>query len=120
MFGNGGKKKPPKARPGGAALSSFGLMDMPGTDEFGNISLGDDNDENDDELEAELNAIMYGGSKAKKPIKKKNVVSSSELQSMVDICMQGKELFLVLIVCRCIKNAANSITFKLSNGILFI
>ena len=89
MFGNGGKKKPAKARHAGTALSSLGLMDIPGTDEFGNISLDDIDDDDDGELEAELNAIAYGGSKARKPIKKKNVVSSSALQNMVDVCMQG-------------------------------
>ena len=94
MFGNGGKKKPSKARPAGTALSSLGLMDIPGTDEFGNISLDDIDNDDDGELEAELNAIAYGGSKARKPIKKKNVVSSSALQNMVDACMQGTVSFM--------------------------
>ena len=39
MFGNGGKKKPSKPRHSGTALSSLGLMDIPGTDEFGNSVL---------------------------------------------------------------------------------
>ena len=89
MFGGGARKKPTKPRNAGTSLSSFGLMDVPGTDEFGNISLDDIDDEDDGELEAELNAIAYGNSKAKKHVKKKEVVSSSELQSMVDSCMQG-------------------------------
>ena len=89
MFGGGQKKKPPKPRHAGTSLSSFGLMDVPGTDEFGNISIEDVGDEYDDELEAELNAIAFGGSKTTKPVKNK-AVSSKELQNMVDICMQGK------------------------------
>ena len=89
MFGGGQKKKPSKPRHAGTSLSSFGLMDVPGTDEFGNISIEDVGDEYDDELEAELNAIAFGGSKTKKPVKNK-AVSSKELQNMVDICMQGK------------------------------
>ena len=49
MFGGGAKKKQPtKPRHAGASLSSFGLIDVPGTDEFGNISLEQDDD--DDEL----------------------------------------------------------------------
>ena len=93
MFGGGAKKKAAPARPrhGGTSLSQLGLMDMPGTDEFGNVSLdGDDDDDGD--LEAELHAIMYGDSKTKKPVKKKSVVSSGQLQNMVDACMQGKIL----------------------------
>ena len=90
MFGGGAKKKQNKPRHAGTSLSSMGLMDMPGTDEFGNISLNDDADDNDAELEAELNAIAYGGSKSKKPMKKKNVVAPKDLQNMVDACMQGK------------------------------
>lgn len=90
MFGGGGKNKPTKPRHAGTSLSSMGLMDIPGTDEFGNISIDEDDGDNDAELEAELNAIAYGGSKTKKPVKKKNVVSSNELQNMVDVCMQGR------------------------------
>ena len=90
MFGGGAKKKQTKPRHAGTSLSSMGLMDIPGTDEFGNISLDGDDGDNDDELEAELNAIAYGGSKAKKPVKKKNVVSSNELKNMVDACMEGR------------------------------
>ena len=88
MFGGGAKKKQPtKPRHAGASLSSFGLIDVPGTDEFGNISLEQDDD--DDELQAELNAIAYGSSKAKKPVKKKQIISENELQNMVEMCMQG-------------------------------
>ena len=89
MFGGGAKKKPPtKPRPSGTSLSSFGLMDIPGTDEFGNISI-EQPDDDDEDLEAELNAIAYGNSKTKKPVKKKQLVSENELQNMVDLCMQG-------------------------------
>ena len=90
MFGGGAKKKQPaKPRHAGTSLSSLGLIDVPGTDEFGNISL-DPPDDNDEDLEAELHAIAYGNSKTKKPVKKKQLVSDNELQSMVDMCMQGK------------------------------
>ena len=89
MFGGGAKKKQPtKARHAGASLSSFGLIDVPGTDEFGNISL-DHEDDDDDDLQAELHAIAYGNSKARKPAKKKQLVSENQLQNMVDMCMQG-------------------------------
>ena len=82
MFGGGAKKKQPtKARHAGASLPSFGLIDVPGTDEFGNISL-DHEDDDDDDLQAELHAIAYGNSKARKPAKKKQLVSENQLQEL--------------------------------------
>ena len=96
MFGGGAKKKQPtKPRPAGTSLSSFGLMDVPGTDEFGNISL-EQPDDDDEDLEAELHAIAYGNSKTKKPIKKKQIVSENELQNMVDLCMQGNKMLRII------------------------
>ena len=96
MFGGGAKKKQAtKPRPAGTSLSSFGLMDVPGTDEFGNISL-EQPDDDDGDLEAELHAIAYGNSKTKKPIKKKQLVSDNELQNMVDLCMQGNKLLRII------------------------
>ena len=93
MFGGAAKKRQAKPRHGATSLSSLGLMDVPVTDELGNMAL--DEGGQDDELEAELNAIIHGENNTKKPIKKKKEVSSSELQSMVDLCMQGNFRYFV-------------------------
>ena len=90
MFGGGGGKKKPPARPrqaGKTSLSNLGLINMPGVDEFGNVSL-EEGDDDDSQLEDELNNLMYGGSKANKPRKKRDIVSPDELQNMVASCMR--------------------------------
>jgi len=83
--GGGGDKKDRSGMR--ANLSQFGLMDVPGVDDMGN--LDDMLDDDGDDLEAELQQIMSGGgggrSKAAKP-KKRNPVE--DLDAMVASCMK--------------------------------
>ena len=68
------------------SLSQFGLMDVPSIDEIG---ADDPEDDNEAALEAELQQLMYGDSKTKKPVKKKMAPKPQvDLDSMVASCMQ--------------------------------
>ena len=51
-------------------------------------NIGGDDSDNDEDLEAELQKLMYGGSKAVKKPPKKTAVPQENLDSMVAACME--------------------------------
>ena len=89
MLGRNQKSKPPKSRTSNERqrqLVNLGLV--PDLDnDMGSVSDGDDNDA---ELEAELQSLMFSGSKANKPQKRKSAASQppvADLDAMVAACM---------------------------------
>jgi len=95
MFGGRkGKDKARGERPkraSGGGLAQFGLMDVPGVDDLGNLDdmLDDDGGQADADLEAELAALMGGGGGGKsKPRVKKTAPSGPNLDAMVAECMK--------------------------------
>ncbi len=80
--GSGGKRRSnPATR---EKLQNLGLV--PNYDGFEAGSVDNEDDEAD--LEAELQNLMYGGSKANKPKKKKNMAPEVNLDAMVASCME--------------------------------
>jgi len=67
-------------------LSQFGLMDVPGVDDMGNLDDMLDEDEGDEDLEAELQQMMAGGGKPKPAKPKRKPVD--DLDAMVASCMK--------------------------------
>lgn len=61
-------------------------------------------DDNDEDLEAELQKLMYGGSKAVKKPPKKTAVPQENIDSMVAACMEeiGKKYALKRYTITCL------------------
>ena len=92
--GSGGNKKP---RRSDHTRDAFVNNLIPGN------NFGDDSD-NEEDLEAELQKLMYGGSKAVKKPPKKTAVPQENIDSMVAACMEeiGKKYALKRYTITCL------------------
>ncbi|XP_013788063.1 coiled-coil and C2 domain-containing protein 1-like, partial [Limulus polyphemus] len=86
-----GKKKPQenqKRRPvGRSSLAQFGLLDMPDINDISGMNEGG-SDDDDESLEAELEAIVSGSAPARQPRQPKTVSAIETIDKLAEECMK--------------------------------